>query len=139
MKKYKFKINGNSYHVNIKKASGNIIRLEVNGSQYEVELETEVRTSKTPALIRVEPRPVQRVEPLATGATTKKVVAPLPGTILKVLVKEGDVVKTGDTLVILEAMKMENTILAESSGTVQSIKVQPQANVLQGDLLMEII
>ena len=139
MKKYKFKINGNSYHVDIKEALGSIMQLEVNGSSYEVTLETEVKTSKTPTLIRTEPRPNQKVQPLKTSASTKKIIAPLPGIILKILVKEGDQVKTGDAMLVLEAMKMENTILAEASGQVQSIKVQPNGSVLQGDLLMEII
>lgn len=139
MKSYKFKINGNSYHVAIREASGNKVDLEVNGSQYEVELESEVKTSKTPTLIRTEVRPTQKVEPLTTSASVKKITAPLPGVIMKLLVKEGDEVKTGDPLLILEAMKMENTILAEASGKIQSIKIQPNGSVLQGDLLMEII
>ncbi|MCG8388463.1 MAG: biotin/lipoyl-binding protein [Cytophagales bacterium] len=139
MKNYKFKIHGNEYHVNIKETEANIIRLEVNGSSYEVEMEKEVKTSKTPVLVRGGTKPVQRVDNLSTNASTRKISAPLPGTVLKILVKEGDEVKTGDALMILEAMKMENTILAESSGKVQSIKVQENSTVLQGDQLLEII
>lgn len=139
MKKYKFQINGSTYHVDIKDTADNLIQLEVNGSPFEVKMETEVKTSKTPTLIRTEPRPVQKVDPLAASASTKKVSSPLPGVIHNILVKEGDKVKTGDVLLILEAMKMENQILAESSGTIASIKVRPQSTVLQGDLLVEII
>lgn len=139
MKKYKFKINGSTYHIDIRETSGNTIKLEVNGSPYEVVMETEVKTSKTPTLIRTELRPTQKVEPLSTNESTKKVISPLPGTVLEILVKEGDVVKTGDKLLVLEAMKMENSIIAEAAGTIRSIKVQPKSNVLQGDLLLEII
>lgn len=139
MKKYKFKINGNSYHVNIQNVDGNQVQLEVNGSTYEVEMETEVKSTKTPTLVRSEPRPSQGVEPLKTHKSTKKITAPLPGVILKILVKEGDQVKTGDELIILEAMKMENTILAESSGTIGKIFKAANDSVLQGDDLMEII
>ncbi len=139
MKNYKFKINGNTYHVAIHEAAKNIVDLEVNGSSYQVELESEVKTTKTPALIRTEVRPTQKVEPLSTSASVKKITAPLPGVIMKLVVKDGDEVKTGDPLLILEAMKMENTILAEASGKIQSIKVQAGSSVLQGDLLMEII
>jgi biotin carboxyl carrier protein len=89
--------------------------------------------------VRSEPKPVQGVEPLKTKSSTKKITAPLPGTILKVLVKDGDKVKTGDELLILEAMKMENTILAESSGTISKVLVQASQAVLQGDDLMEIV
>ncbi len=139
MKKYKFKINGNSYHVDIKSLEGNNITLEVNGSSYEVEMEAEVKTSKTPTLVRSEPKPTQSVENLKTQKSTKKITAPLPGTVLKIIVSEGDAVKTGDELLILEAMKMENTILAESSGTIGKIFKQANENVLQGDDLLEIV
>ena len=139
MKKYKLKINGNSYHVDIKSTEGNFINLEVNGSSYEVEMEAEVKTSKTPTLVRSEPKPVQAVDSLKTQKSTKKITAPLPGIVLKLLVKEGDQVKTGDELLILEAMKMENTILAEYAGTVGKIFRAANENVLQGDDLMEIV
>ncbi len=138
MKNYKLKINGNSYHINVKSAEGNQIQLEVNGSFYNVEMETEVKTSKTPTLIRTEPKPVQGVEPLKTQKSTKTITAPLPGVILKVMASEGAHVKTGDELIILEAMKMENTILAESSGTILKIHKKAGESVLQGDVLMEI-
>jgi len=140
MKKYKLKINGNTYHVNILSASGNNIQTEVNGSLYEVEMETEVKTSKTPTLVVSQPKPSQKptAESLKTTASTKKVAAPLPGVILKIMVKEGEEVKTGDALMVLEAMKMENTILAESSGKISNINVKESQNVLQGDVLMEI-
>jgi len=138
MKKYNLKINGNPYNVEIKEAKDNQIQLEVNGTAYEVQLDREVKTTKTPTLVRGGTKPVHTVDPLATQSSTKKITSPLPGTILKVLVKEGDAVKTGDALIILEAMKMENTILAESAGTVRAIPVKPGTAVLQGDNLIEI-
>lgn len=138
MKKYKLKINGNSYHVHIKDTDDNIIDLEVNGSAYKVEMEKEVKMSKTPILVRGGTKPTHQVSNLKTSSTIKKINAPLPGTILKILVKEGDEVKTGQKLMVLEAMKMENNILAESGGKIQSIKVQENTAVLQGDLLLEI-
>jgi biotin carboxyl carrier protein len=64
--------------------------------------------------------------------------APLPGTILEVKVKEGDIVKTGDLLLIMEAMKMENNIKADKEGKVLSVKVHPGDSVLEGDVLVEI-
>ncbi|MCL4166611.1 UNVERIFIED_CONTAM: hypothetical protein GTU68_064054 [Idotea baltica] len=101
-------------------------------------MEKEVKKTKTPVLVRGGTKPTQQVSDLKAGASTKKINAPLPGTILKILVKEGDEVKIGDKLMVLEAMKMENNILAESGGKIQSIKVQESAAVLQGDLLLEI-
>ena len=73
-----------------------------------------------------------------SSAAVSKVDAPLPGVILSVSVKEGDTVKAGDTLMVMEAMKMENAILAEIGGVVKSVKVKPQDSVLQGDILVEI-
>ena len=140
MKQYKFKINGSSYHIHIKDATDNIIQVEVNGSPYEVVMETEVKkTSKTPTLIRTEPRLTQKVDALTTSDTLKRVLSPLPGIVLEILVKEGDVVKMGDKLLVLEAMKMENMILAENSGTIKTIKVGARSTVLQGDILLEIL
>jgi biotin carboxyl carrier protein len=140
MKKYKLKINGNSYHVHIKDVEGNNVSLEVNGSLYEVEMESEVKKVKTPKLVRSQMKETQKptADSLKTSESTRKVAAPLPGVILKVQVKDGDAVKVGDILMVMEAMKMENNILAESSGTITSIKVKEGESVLQGDILMEI-
>ena len=71
----------------------------------------------------------------SAGAGAVKVNSPMPGTILKVEVTVGQAVKKGDTLCILEAMKMENAIPAPEDGTVTSINVQKGASVNAGDLL----
>ncbi len=140
MKSFKFKIFGNEYLVNVKEAEGQILKLEVNGSEYEVEMEKEVKATKTPTLVRSQPKtiapPTQNT--LATKTSTRRIMAPLPGVILELHIKEGDVVKTGDLLMVMEAMKMENNILAEQSGMVKSLKVRKGDAVLQGDLLIEI-
>lgn len=138
MKNYKLKINGNTYHVKVTDAEKNKILLEVNGTAYEIVLENEVKQTKTPRLVRAEPRQVQNVDPLQTSKSTKKIIAPLPGTIVELKVQAGDTVKTGDTLLILEAMKMENSILAESSGVIKTIHIKAGSSVLQGDTLLEI-
>lgn len=140
MKKYKFKINGNDYHVAIKETDGNMIFLELNGSAYEVEMEKEVKTTKTPTLVR--PKTIKPEAPtedmLKADIAVNKITAPLPGVILKVLVKAGDVVKRGDNLMVIEAMKMENTIQAEADGKIASVNVTDGQNVLQGETLLEI-
>jgi glutaconyl-CoA/methylmalonyl-CoA decarboxylase subunit gamma len=138
MKNYKLKINGNPYDVQIKEARDNQITVEVNGSAYHIELEQEVKATKTPVLVRSGTRPTQVDVPITTTAVPKKIVSPLPGIIIKIRVKVGDVVKTGEPLLILEAMKMENTILAEFSGKVISITAKEGSSVLQGDVLIEI-
>ena len=72
----------------------------------------------------------------STGVSLVK--APLPGTILKVMVAPGATVKREQPLMVLEAMKMENNILAEKDGTIKTIKVNEGDTVLQGDTLLEI-
>lgn len=137
MKSYKFKINDNEYAVDINSTEGNFVNLEVNGTAYRIEMEKEVKKSKTPTLAR-KPRAAAPLKPRMTASGVKKVEAPLPGIILSIDVKEGDSVKMGDRLMVMEAMKMENSILAEASGTVKSIKIEANQNVLQGDILLEI-
>jgi biotin carboxyl carrier protein len=141
MKKFKFKIRGNSYDVEIKEFEDNIAKLEVNGTLYEVEVEQkETAKSKTPKLVR------SQVETKRSDSKIKKTVsskaaqvkAPLPGNIFKILVKEGDEIKKGDNIMIMEAMKMENNVLAEKDGTIKSIKVNEGDSVLQNDILAEI-
>ncbi len=140
MNKFKFNIRGAEYAVEILKSEGNMIEVEVNGTKYNVELEKTVETQKTPKLVRSEmPQPQTREKKIPkTLSSVMQVKSPLPGIIVKILVKEGDVVKEGDNLLIMEAMKMENNIQSEKSGTVKSIKVKEGDNVLQDDTLIEL-
>jgi len=140
MKKYKFTIRGNDYDVHLKDIEDNVAELDVNGTIYEVEIHGEVKTSKTPTLIR---KPVQQMP--GEGQIKKKestgkhkVAAPLPGTILKINVSVGDVVSEGQNLLIMEAMKMENNVQTTKGGEVTSIKVNVGDSVLQDDILIEI-
>ncbi len=139
MKKYKFTIQGNEYDVRIKDFEDKVAQIEVNGTEYEVEVQHEVKQSKTPRLVRkpVAQKPGEGEIAKSSGGGTIKVEAPLPGSIFKILVKEGDTIKKGDTLLVMEAMKMENNVLAEKDGVVSSIKVKEGDAVLQGDLLIE--
>jgi len=137
MKKFKFTIRGNEYEVHINSFEDNIAEIDVNGSIYQVELAEEVKTTKTPKLVRSKPAQTVESKPKPISGMSK-VEAPLPGTIFKIIVKEGEVVKKGQTILILEAMKMENNILAEKDGIVNKILVSEGSAVLQGDVLAEI-
>ena len=143
MKKFSFTIRGNKYEVELHNIEDNIAEVEVNGSMYEVEIHKEIKTPKTPKLVR------QQVVPTSTtdkSAPPKQkpvkvsggIVAPLPGTVLELKVSVGDKVKPGDILLIMEAMKMENNIKADKEGEIKSIKVNTGDSVLEGDLLIEI-
>ncbi len=136
MKSYKFKIHGHEYDVEIKKTEGNIFDIEVNGTSYTVELDREVKATKTPTLVR---KTVSTHKTISKkeGTSVTKVKCPLPGSIMNIFVKEGDKVTKGDKLVMYEAMKMENLVLAEKDGTIVSIKVHVGDSILQDDVLLE--
>jgi biotin carboxyl carrier protein len=138
MKKFKFTISGNNYNVEIKNFENNIAEIEINGTSYKIELDKEIKTSKTPKLIRSDVASKQETIPLKRSSDLAVIKSPLPGSILQIFVKKDDTVKKGDTLLILEAMKMENNILAEKSGTIKSINCSVGDNVLQGVVLVEI-
>lgn len=137
MKKFKFTIRGNEYEVQINSFEDNIAEIDVNGSIYQVELAEQVKTTKTPKLVRSQP--IKTTEtPAKPVSSLSKVEAPLPGTIFKLKIKEGDEVKKGQVIMIMEAMKMENNILAEIDGVVKKVLVAEGSSVLQGDVLAEI-
>ena len=139
MKEYKYKINGNLYNVVIGDIEDNIAHVEVNGTHYTVEME------KKPKAAAPAPKPVARpaakpaaaaapaAAPAAKPAAAKSgVKSPLPGVILDIKVKEGDEVKKGQTIIILEAMKMENSINADKDGKITAINVSKGESVLEG-------
>ncbi|GAB4325114.1 MAG: biotin/lipoyl-binding protein [Bacteroidales bacterium] len=140
MKKYKFTIGGNKYNVEVFSIEDQTAVLEVNGTRYEVEIELEKQVSKTPVLVRPDLPPPSRSETKirkSIGATQIK--APLPGNIMKVFVQQGDEVKQGDKILVYEAMKMENDIIAERGGKITAVKVKPGDSVLEGDVLVEMV
>jgi len=145
MKKFVFKINGNPYEVEVINVEGNNAEIEVNGAKFDIELEKKMAQPVTPKLMRTkrEFATDQTKSEMKTAAPSEKkgagvVKSPLPGTILQVLVREGDSVKVGDKLLVLEAMKMENNVNAGKAGVVRSIRVHNGDSVLEGDLLLEI-
>jgi len=141
MKKYKFTIRGNEYEVEIKDVEGDIAKIEVNGTSYEVEIHQEkTKATKTPTLVRsnipVDRKDSKIKKSVSSRAYTLK--APLPGNIFKILKQVGDEVKKGETIMIMEAMKMENNIQSEKEGKIVSFKVKEGDSVLQNDVLAEI-
>ena len=142
MKEYKYKINGNSYKVTIGDIEDNIAHVEVNGTHYKGEMEKQPKPAAKPVTVRPMPNaptaPTQVVKPTAPSTGKSGVKSPLPGVILDIKVNVGDTVKKGQTIIILEAMKMENNIDAERGGVVKAIHVQKGATVMEGDLLIVI-
>ncbi len=139
MRKYKFIIKGHDYEVDILNYENDVVELEVNGTLYAVEVKREVREkTKTPRLVRpAVPKPSPEEAGIAKASSPSvKIRTPLPGTILKILARVGEEVKKGETVLIMEAMKMENEIKAEKAGKVAEIRVREGDNVLQDDVLI---
>ena len=110
-------------------------KVNVNGTSYEIEIElmseTEASSAKTQA-------PAQAPQAPVAAGEGEKVASPMPGTILDVKVNVGDSVKKGQVLFILEAMKMENEIMAGVDGVITSVGVTKGAAVQSGDMLCTI-
>jgi glutaconyl-CoA/methylmalonyl-CoA decarboxylase subunit gamma len=145
MKNYKFTIHGNQYEVNIISVEDNIAELEVNGTNYKVEVDKAIQQTKTPKLVRQQAVPSTDSHPsvVKTSAPTAPkgaghIKSPLPGVILDLFVKEGDTVKQGQKLLCLEAMKMENNIDSDKDGKIIKINVNKGDSVMEGDILVTI-
>ena len=143
MKEYKYKINGNLYTVTIGDIEENIAHVEVNGTPYKVEMEKAPKVAMKPIVRSVTnptapaQAPVTPIARPAAASTGKSgVKSPLPGIILEIKVKVGDVVKKGQTTIILEAMKMENNINADKDGKIAAINVNKGDSVLEGNDLV---
>ena len=142
MKEYKYTINGNKYEVVVGDIKDNIATLTVNGETYTVEMEKQPEPEKKKKpVVKAPAAATSDAAPAANKAAVNKanaVKAPLPGVITDILVAEGDEVKAGDTVVVLEAMKMANNLEAEKDGKVTAICVKVGESVMEDDALVVI-
>ena len=151
MRTYSYTINGARYDVTIESLRDQVAKLNVNGVAFDVEILgaplsegdlPEVAAAAAPAApVAAAPKAESApAAPAAKGAAGagEPVNAPLPGVVTKVLVAAGQAVKKGDTVVVLEAMKMENNITAENDGTVTAVCVAAGDSVLEGTTLLTI-
>ena len=150
MNKYQYKVQGVDYDVEIEEVEGNVAKVNVNGIRFDVELKQPVSPTSALKKAHVEaPQPVARpvVAPAAPTAPATPapaagagapVKAPLPGTILELKVNVGDKVNAGDVVLVLEAMKIQNNIESEYTGTVTSITVKKGETVMEGAVLLTI-
>ncbi len=137
MKKFKFKIDGSEYEVSINEIEHNIAEIEVNGTPFTVEIEKQEKASSMSTMSRKPAGKVAAIKTPARSVVANAIKAPLPGSIMKVLVSNGQQVKRGDVLLTMESMKMENNILAEHDGIIRHIHVQPGQSVMQDDILID--
>jgi biotin carboxyl carrier protein len=142
MKSFKFLINGNQYEVDVLDVDGNLAKIEVNGTVYDVEMQREIPKVKTVVASPPQTRVVKETKPASVKSTgtgkAAEVRAPLPGVIILVMVRPGDDVTVGQTLCTLETMKMENAIKTENAGKVASVNIAPGQQVLQDEVLIVI-
>ena len=142
MKEYKYTINGNKYEVVVGDINDNIATLTVNGEEYTVEMEKQPEPEKKKPVVKAAAPAASSSDALtANKAAVNKanaVKAPLPGVITDILVAEGDEVKAGDTVVVLEAMKMANNLTAEKNGKVTAVCVKIGESVMEDDALIVI-
>ena len=141
MTESKYTINGNEYKVTIGEIEGNIANVEVNGTAYKVEMPEKVEAPKPvarPVARPAAPAAAPAARPAAASSGKSAVKSPLPGVILDIKVNVGDTVKRGQTVLILEAMKMENNINADKDGKIAAINVKAGESVLEGTDLVVI-
>ena len=146
MKTYKFRINGNEYNVEINSVEGNLADVTVNGAAYKVEMENAPAAPAAPAATTNPAAQARQDAPAAAPAKPapapagagKAITSPLPGVIIEVSVKEGQAVKAGQKVAVIEAMKMENEIQASSDGTVTAVLVNKGDSVLEGTEIVKI-
>lgn len=151
MKQYKYKVNGAQYDVTIDSIVGKIAKVEVNGIPFEVEMQgsslveedlptqvaDEAAATAAPAAAPASAAAAPAAPAAGPGAGAP-VKAPLPGVVAKILVSVGQAVKKGETVLVLEAMKMENNITAETDGKVTGICVAAGDSVMEGTTLVTI-
>ena len=145
MNNFKFKIQDKEYNVEIVSMENTVARVNVNGEIYHVEVEEQLKISKTPTLTR--PLAVPSTESTPSIAKTASpstplpldlITSPLPGKVLDICVKIGDKVTIGTKVCCIEAMKMENNINSDREGTVIAIPIVKGDTVLEGDAIIEL-
>ena len=148
--KYNLEINKKNFDVTIGGIVGNTAQVQVNGQAYEVRIgnlttpavqPTAVQqaatayTTRTPAPAAPPQKPEASPSPVAQGMG-EPILAPIPGLILELKVKVGDTVSAGQSIAVLEAMKMENSLTTHVAGTVKEIRVEKGSEVSTGDIIM---
>lgn len=151
MKQYKYTINGADYDVTIDSLNGNKAKVIVNGMSFDVEMQGTLNESDLPDAPAADASAALAAPQAAAPAAAPKaaapagapgkgtpVKAPLPGVVTAINVNVGQKVKKGETVVVLEAMKMENNIAAECDGTVTSVCVAQGDSVMEGTVLVTV-
>ena len=140
MRKYELRINDHDYEVIIKKVTPADAHVEVNGEEHVVQIQSIMNLSmpiqaKTAASPTASSGP-SSYQPTAAKVSAGGIIAPMPGQIKSIFIREGDRVTAGQKLLIMEAMKLENKIAARTAGLVKRILVRDGDTVNQGQELV---
>ena len=127
MRKYIVKVNGSVYEVEVE---------ELTAGEAQLAAKPETEPAKPPKEENKAPAQPAPAKPEPVSADAKSITAPMPGSIISVSVKPGDTFRSGQVLLVLEAMKMENEIMAPHDGTVISVNVSAGSSVNSGDVLI---
>lgn len=148
MAKFQYTVQGVDYDVDIVEVKGTLAKVSVNGIEFDVELKQPISVGNNVSIKKAETKPqpmkvegsIQKQDetPIVKAGEGTKLASPLPGTITSINVKVGDAVAIGDTVVVLEAMKMQNNIEAETAGTITSVMVNVGDSVMEGTVLVTI-
>ena len=153
MNTYKYKVKGVDYEVEIAEVEGKIARVNVNGIPFELELQKPINAAKHPTMNKpkveiprpaaaapapASPAPAAAPAAAAAAGAGNALKAPLPGTVTEVKVQVGQTIAVGDTVLVLEAMKMQNNIESDYAGQVTSVLVKPGDTVMEGAVLLTI-
>ena len=147
MATYQYTVEGTDYEVEILEVQDNVAKVTVNGAEFEVELKQALKPTTRPIqkvaaapkpAAAAAPAPAPAPKPAASAGAGQHVLAPLPGTVTDIKVNVGDQVKMGDTVLVLEAMKMQNNIEAEADGQVTAVHVKQGDTVMEGAPLVTI-
>lgn len=133
MANFKYTIDGKEYNVEIGEVNDTIANITVNGEAFTVEMEKKAEPEKKKPVLG-QPKAEQTEQETTSAANinaNNALKAPLPGVVTEIKVNVGDEVSAGDTLVVLEAMKMANNLEAEKSGKVTAICVKVGENVME--------
>jgi glutaconyl-CoA/methylmalonyl-CoA decarboxylase subunit gamma len=142
---YQFKIGSQDFIVEVSEQNPGRLRVSVNGTPYNVDVQQVAPPHQAPAAEPVRQTATDKAaapaaaEPVPGAATRQgAIVAPIPGLIVEIKVRLGDKVQAGQSVAVMEAMKMENDLTTHVSGVVEEILVQKGAEVATGDVILRI-
>lgn len=146
MKEFKFKIGGTDYVATVEDLLGGKMKVTLNGKGYDVELPQNKVQAPRPVVAKAAPVAAATpaaaapaaAAPASSGGARVSISAPLPGVVIKIKAKVGDKVAAGDTVLMIEAMKMENNITADAAGTIKAILCKEGDQVQSGQVLVEL-